>query len=63
MESKTSDADIAKDVLHNEEHSKLTQEEIAKAIAHHHKKHKEEAQQSAQQKGQAGKKQSGDRLK
>ncbi len=39
MEPNISDAEIAKDVLHNEDHSRLTQEEIAKAIAHHKKKH------------------------
>ena len=42
MEPNISDAEIAKDVLHNEDHSRLTQEEIAKAIAHHKKKHEAE---------------------
>jgi hypothetical protein len=42
MEPKISDAEIAKDVLHNEDHSRLTQEEIAKAIAHHKKRHQPE---------------------
>jgi hypothetical protein len=45
MEPNISDAEIAKDVLHNEDHSKLTQEEIAKAIAHHKKKHQDEPEQ------------------
>lgn len=45
MEPNISDAEIAKDVLHNEDHSRLTQEEIAKALAHHKKKHQAEAQQ------------------
>jgi hypothetical protein len=27
------------EVLHSEKHSKLTAEEIAKAVAHHNKKH------------------------
>lgn len=27
------------EVLHSEEHSKLSAEEIAKAVAHHNKKH------------------------
>lgn len=49
MEPNISDAEIAKDVLHNEDHSKLTQEEIAKALAHHKKKHQEEEQQKARQ--------------
>ena len=47
MEPNISVADIAKDVLHNEDHSKLTQEEIAKAIAHHKKKHHDEPEQKA----------------
>lgn len=63
MEPNVSDADITKDVLHNEDHSRLTQEEIAKAIAHHHKRHKGDAQQSAQMKGQPGKKNAPDRPK
>ena len=49
MEQKISDAEIAKDVLHNEGHSRLTQEEIAKALAHHKKKHQAEPQQKAVQ--------------
>lgn len=48
MEHEITDEEIAKDVLHNEDHSKLTQEEIAKAVAHHQKKHKSDEQQSAQ---------------
>lgn len=47
MEPNISDAEIAKDVLHNEDHSKLTQEEIAKALAHHKKRHLPEEQQKA----------------
>ena len=42
MEPNISDAEIAKDVLHNEDHTRLTQEEIAKALAHHKKKHQAE---------------------
>ena len=49
MEPRISDAEIAKDVLHNEDHSRLTQEEIAKAIAHHKKKHQAEPEQKAAQ--------------
>ncbi|MBS1805149.1 MAG: hypothetical protein JST28_17445 [Acidobacteria bacterium] len=45
MEPNISDAEIAKDVLHNEDHSKLTQEEIAKALAHHRKRHQAEPEQ------------------
>lgn len=47
MERTISDAEIAKDVLHNEDHSKLTQEEIAKAVAHHNKRHHPEPEQKA----------------
>ena len=47
MEPNISDAEIAKDVLHNEDHSRLTQEEIAKALAHHKKKHQAEPEQKA----------------
>ena len=47
MEQSKSDASIANDVLHNEDHSKLTQEEIAKAVAHHNKRHKEDHSQDA----------------
>lgn len=47
MEQRNTDVSIANDVLHNEDHSKLTQEEIAKALAHHNKRHKEDHAQSA----------------
>lgn len=50
MEPNISDAEIAKDVLHNEDHSRLTQEEIAKALAHHKKKHQPEREQNVGQK-------------
>lgn len=49
MEPNISDAEIAKDVLHNEEHSRLTQEEIAKALVHHKKKHHPEQEQKTQE--------------
>jgi hypothetical protein len=49
MEPKISDAEITKDVLHNEDHSKLTQEEIAKAVAHHKKRHHPEDEQKTTQ--------------
>jgi hypothetical protein len=48
MEPNISDAEIARDVLHNEDHSRLTPEEIAKALAHHKKRHQPEEQQVAQ---------------
>ena len=46
MEPKISDEAITKDVLHNDDHSKLTQEEIAKALAHHKKRHHPEEQKA-----------------
>jgi hypothetical protein len=49
MEPNILNAEIAKDVLHNEDHSKLTQEEIAKALAHHNKRHHDEPQQKTPQ--------------
>jgi hypothetical protein len=52
MEPNISDTEIAKDVLHNNDHSKLSQEEIAKAIAHHKKRHQPEEQTAAQGKKQ-----------
>ena len=60
METKKTDPAIENDVLHNADHSKLTPEEVAKAIAHHNKKHKGDSAQNAQ-KGQPGKKQGADR--
>jgi len=47
MEPNISDEEIAKDVLHNENHSRLTPEEIAKAVAHHKKRHQPEEQKAA----------------
>jgi len=43
MEENLSDSAIKNDVLHSDEHSKLTQEEIAKAVAHHNRHHKEDS--------------------
>lgn len=40
MEENKSDTAIKKDVLHSENHSRLTPEEIAKAVAHHNKQHR-----------------------
>lgn len=64
MQPNQTDSSIANDVLHNPEHSKLTQEEINKALAHHNKRHHPDAQQSSAmpRQGQA-KKQSGAKTK
>jgi len=59
MEQNQSSSSIADDVLHNPEHSKLTSEEIAKAVAHHKKHHPEGTQQKPAPKQAAGKKQGG----
>ena len=44
MEQNSSGSSIANDVLHNPDHSKLTQEEINKAVAHHNRRHAAEQQ-------------------
>ena len=60
MQQNQTDSSVANDVLHNPEHSKLTQEEINKALAHHNKRHHSDEQQSgARPKQGQGKKQSG----
>lgn len=48
---------IADDVLHNPEHSRLTPEEIAKAVAHHKKHHPEGSPRNAASKQGPGKRQ------
>ena len=55
MEQSKSDSSIANDVLHSDNHSKLTPEEIAKAVAHHQKHHPEENQQNSGTGGQGKK--------
>ena len=55
MEQSKSDSSIANDVLHSDNHSKLTPEEIAKAVAHHQKHHPEENQQNSGKGGQGKK--------
>ena len=60
MQPNQTDSSVANDVLHNPEHSKLTQEEINKALAHHNKRHHPDGQQSGAMPRQGqGKKQSG----
>lgn len=59
MEQNQTSSSITNDVLHNPEHSKLTSEEIAKAVAHHKKHHPEGKQQNPAPKQDAGKKQGG----
>ena len=50
----SSDQAIKDDVLHSTEHSKLSQEDIAKAIAHHNKHHPKDKMQMSGKSG-AGK--------
>lgn len=57
MDKNQSSPSIADDVLHNPEHSRLTPEEIAKAIAHHKKNHPDGNPQNSSPKQGAGKKQ------
>lgn len=59
MEQNQSSSSIANDVLHNPEHSRMTSEEIAKAVAHHKKHHPEGVAQNLPPKQGAGKKQTG----
>ena len=55
METGKSNPSIASDVLHNESHSKLSAEEIAKAVKHH-KRHHPGAQKAMASKPASGKK-------
>lgn len=57
MEQNQSSSSEANDVLHNEEHSKLTPEEVAKAIAHHNRHHGGEHQENSPGKPEQNKKQ------
>ncbi len=57
MEQNKTDSSIANDVLHSDNPSKLTPEEIAKAVAHHNRHHGGEDQQNSPAKGEQAKKQ------
>ena len=50
------DSNTANDVLHFENQTKLTPEEIAKAVAHHERHHGGENPQGAPEKNEPGKK-------
>jgi hypothetical protein len=56
MESNQSSTPFANDVLHIESHSRLSAEEIAKAVAHHKRHHGADRPQSGPAKPGAGKK-------
>jgi hypothetical protein len=57
MEESKSDTAIKNDVLHSDNPTKLTPEEIAKAVAHHNRHHPKEHKENAPMKGDRGKKQ------
>jgi hypothetical protein len=57
MEENKSDSAIKNDVLHPENHSKLTPEEIAKAVAHHNRHHKADHKENAPKKAEPMKQQ------
>jgi hypothetical protein len=63
METTQATTPVANDVLHSEEHSKLSPEEVAKAIAHHNKHHNGDQPQQAAAKLEASKKQAAARKK
>lgn len=50
MQENISDPAIKSDVLHSENHHRLTPEEIAKAVAHHNRHHKGDQKQNAPKK-------------
>jgi len=50
MQENISNSAIKNDVLHSEDHYKLTPEEIAKAVAHHNRHHKGDQKQDAPKK-------------
>jgi hypothetical protein len=61
MEENKSDSAIKNDVLRSEDHSRLTPEEIAKAVAHHNRHHKGDHKENAPKKGDSGKKEIGNK--
>ena len=63
MEEKMSDAAIKNDVLRSDNPTKLTAEEIAKAVAHHNRHHQKDRKGDAPMKGGQGKKQGNERRK
>ena len=63
MDTMKSTSSVASDVLHSEGHSKLSAEEIAKAISHHKKRHSAGQPMSAPAKMGSGKKNMGTKAK
>jgi hypothetical protein len=56
MEDNGRNTDISSDVLHFENHSKLSAEEVAKAVQRHNREHKGDALKAARQTKGTGKK-------
>jgi hypothetical protein len=56
MEQNESNTAVANDVLHNDHPTKLSAEEIAKALAHHNKRHAEDQSKEVPTKKAPGKK-------
>jgi hypothetical protein len=56
MEQNQSNTAVANDVLHNDHPTKLSAEEIAKALAHHNKRHAAEQSKKDAPKTAPGKK-------
>lgn len=53
MDQRRSAPSVQDDVLHSTDHSKLTPEEIAKAIAHHNKHHPQNKMEASGKSGAA----------
>lgn len=56
MNTNEANTSVENDVLHGDGHSKLTAEEIAKAMAHHKKHHHDDQPQGGKAKTGSGKK-------
>jgi hypothetical protein len=63
MEQNKSESAIASDVLHSENHSRLTPEEIAKAVAHHNRHHKGDHKENVPKAAEPMKQQTGQKRK
>jgi len=63
MQENISDSTTKSDVLHSENHYKLTPEEVAKAVAHHNRHHKGDQKQNAPKKAVPMKQQTSEKRK
>jgi hypothetical protein len=55
MENKQQNTNLQNDVLHFEQHSTLSAEDVAKAVQRHNREHKGDAQKATQQASRAKK--------